>query len=154
MTHQNNPSSNTIEDQTRNGLEVVPELIRVIITSVMQPERTKYLQAEEYERTEERKRHANGYKLITVKARIGEITFAVPQVREEGSYPLTLEKVIRSERALVIALAEFTQIDLSKTNKPSFDIEPGEDQYISLVPDIDMRTCALQVILIPLFDTT
>jgi len=36
----------------------------------------------------------------------GEITFAIPQVREGGFYPQALEKGLRSERALILALAE------------------------------------------------
>ena len=38
MTHQKNYnlSSSTIEEMTRNGLEAIPELVRVIINSVMQ----------------------------------------------------------------------------------------------------------------------
>jgi hypothetical protein len=34
----------------------------------------------------------NGYKPKTVKTRIGEITFAIPQVREGGFYPSALKK--------------------------------------------------------------
>ncbi len=41
-----------------------------------------------------------------MQTRVGEITFAVPQVREGGFYPSTLEKGLRSERALVATLAE------------------------------------------------
>ncbi len=37
---------------------------------------------------------------------MGEVTFEVPQVREGGYYPNALEKGIRSERALLMALAE------------------------------------------------
>ena len=37
---------------------------------------------------------------------MGEITFAVPQVREGGFYPGALEKGLRSERALTLTLAE------------------------------------------------
>ncbi len=64
MTHQENYnlSSSTIEDLTRNGLEAIPELVRVILNSVMQAERLQYLQAKAYERTEDRQGHANGYK--------------------------------------------------------------------------------------------
>jgi transposase-like protein len=108
MTHQNdyNLSAGTIEEISRNGLDAVPELMRVLLNSVMQAERSKYLQAGEYERTEERKGHANGYKPKTVRTRVGEITFAVPQVREGGFYPSALEKGLRSERALTMTLAE------------------------------------------------
>jgi putative transposase len=108
MTHQNdyNLSAGTIEEISRNGLDAVPELMRVLLNSVMQAERAKYLQAGEYERTEDRKGHANGYKPKTVRTRMGEITFAVPQVREGGFYPSALEKGLRSERALTMTLAE------------------------------------------------
>lgn len=104
MTHQNNYTF--AEELTEKGLEAVPEMMRVLINQAMQVERSKYLQADEYERTEDRKGHANGYKPKTVRTRLGEITFAVPQVREGGFYPSALEKGLRSERALMITLAE------------------------------------------------
>jgi putative transposase len=104
MTHQNDYTLTS--ELAEKGLEAAPELLRVLINNVMQAERSKYLQADQYERTEDRKGHANGYKPKTVRTRIGEITFAVPQVREGGFYPSALEKGLRSERALVTTLAE------------------------------------------------
>jgi putative transposase len=104
MTHQNDYTLTS--ELAEKGLEAVPELLRVLINNVMQAERSKYLQAGEYERTEDRKGHANGYKPKTVRTRVGEITFAIPQVREGGFYPSALEKGLRSERALVTTLAE------------------------------------------------
>lgn len=104
MTHQNDY---TLTDSLiANGLEAIPELVRVLLNNLMQVERAQHIQAGEYERTETRKGHANGYKPKTVKTRVGEITFAIPQVREGGFYPSALEKGMRSERALVAALAE------------------------------------------------
>ena len=85
MTHHNDYTFS--EDLVEKGLEAVPEMMRVLINQAMQVERSKYLQADQYERTEERKGHANGYKPKTVRTRMGEITFAVPQVREGGFYP-------------------------------------------------------------------
>jgi len=104
MTHQNDYTFT--DELAEKGLEAVPELLRVLINNAMQSERSRYLQAEEYERTEERIGHANGYKPKTVHTRVGDITFAVPQVREGGFYPSALEKGMRSERALMCALAE------------------------------------------------
>jgi putative transposase len=104
MTHQTDYTFPS--ELAEKGLEAVPELLRTLINQAMQAERAKYLNAGQYERTEERKGHANGYKPKTVRTRVGEITFAVPQVREGGFYPSALEKGLRSERALVIALAE------------------------------------------------
>ena len=104
MTHQNDYP--LLRELAEKGLDAIPELLRVLINNAMQAERSKYLQAGEYERTEDRRGHANGYKPKTVKTRVGEITFAIPQVREGGFYPTALEKGMRSERALVITLAE------------------------------------------------
>ena len=104
MTHQNDYTFT--DDIAGRGLEAIPELIRVLINNAMQVERAKYLQAEQYERTEDRKGHANGFKPKTMKTRLGEITFVVPQVREGGFYPSAFEKGLRSERALTITLAE------------------------------------------------
>ncbi len=104
MTHQNDYTF--AEELAEKGLDGLPEMMRILINQAMQAERSKFLQADEYERTEERKGHANGFKPKTVKTRIGEITFAVPQVREGGFYPSALEKGLRSERALTITLAE------------------------------------------------
>ena len=104
MTHQNNYTFS--KELTEQGLEAIPEIMRVLINQAMQDERSKYLQAGEYERTENRKGYVNGYKPKIVRTRMGEITFSIPQVRESGFYPSALEKGLRSERALVIALAE------------------------------------------------
>lgn len=104
MTHQDDYTFT--KEFAEKGLEAIPEMLRVLINNIMQMERSRYLQAGEYERTEERKGYANGYKPKTVRTRMGEITFAVPQVREGGFYPSALEKGLRSERALVTTLAE------------------------------------------------
>lgn len=95
-----------VEQIAANGMDYLPELIRTMINTAMQIERQRYLKAGLYERNEERHGHANGYKDKTVRTRIGEITFAVPQVREGGFYPEALEKGLRSERALTLTLAE------------------------------------------------
>jgi len=86
----------------------------------MQVERSKFLQAGEYERTEELQGHANGFEPKTVKTRLGEITFAIPQVREGGFYPSVLEKGMRSERALVIALAEIGPGSFNQEGKSDY----------------------------------
>lgn len=88
------------------GLDALPELIRTIINAAMQLERQNYLGVDPYERSPERQDHANGYKSKTVATRVGKITFDVPQVREGAFYPQSLEKGLRSERALKLALAE------------------------------------------------
>lgn len=88
------------------GLEGLPEALTMLIDTAMRLERERHLGVESYERSEQRRGYANGYKPKTVKTRVGELTLAVPQVREGGFYPQSLEKGLRSERALKLALAE------------------------------------------------
>jgi putative transposase len=95
-----------LERVSKQGFDILPELIQVIINAAMQAERQQYLKAEPYQHTEEREGHGNGYKPKTVQTRVGSITFSIPQVREGGFYPEALEKGLRSERALLVALAE------------------------------------------------
>jgi len=95
-----------LERVSKQGFDILPELIQVIINAAMQAERQQYLKAAPYQHTEERQGHANGYKPKTVHTRVGNITFSIPQVREGGFYPEALEKGLRSERALLLALAE------------------------------------------------
>lgn len=95
-----------VELIAERGLEGLPEALTALINTAMQLERERHLGAEPYERNEERRGYANGYKPKTVRTRVGELTVAVPQVREGGFYPQSLEKGLRSERALKLALAE------------------------------------------------
>jgi len=95
-----------LKQLTEQGLDGLPDLIRVMVNEAMQIERENYLGAKPYERSQDRQGHANGYKPKTVKTRVGQVTFEIPQVREGGFYPHSLEKGMRSERALLLTLAE------------------------------------------------
>jgi len=95
-----------LEQVSQQGFDILPELIRIVVNAAMQAERQQYLKAEPYQRTPEREGYANGYKPKAVQTRVGDITFSVPQVREGDFYPEALEKGLRSERALTLALAE------------------------------------------------
>ena len=108
MTYQNDFTlpSELLEQIGSQGFEVLPELIRIVINAAMQAERQQYLGAAPYQHSPDRQGHANGYKPKTVKTRVGEITLDIPQVREGGFYPQALEKGLRSERALNLAMAE------------------------------------------------
>jgi len=124
MTHQDNYtfSKNFIDELIDVGFEGMPEMFRIIMNKAMKAEREQYLQANNYERTEERLGYANGYKPKTIKSRVGEVTLDIPQVREGGYYPSALEKGMRSERALLITLAEM-YIQGVSTRKVSTIIE-------------------------------
>ncbi len=108
MTYPNDCTlpQDLLELVAEDGLDALPEAFRLLLNAAMLLQRQKHLQADAYERTSERQGHANGFKDKSVTTRLGQITFAVPQVREGGFYPSALEKGIRSERALKLALAE------------------------------------------------
>jgi len=95
-----------VEQIAEQGFEYLPEMIRILVNTAMQIERQKHLGAATYERSPNRRGYANGYKPKTVKTRLGEIAFDVPQVRDGSFYPGALEKGLRSERALTVTLAE------------------------------------------------
>ena len=102
--------NSTIQDVFKllidDGFNGMGGAIRLLINEAMHLERQVYLGADPYERSGERQGYANGYKSKTVKTRVGELKLAVPQVRDCGFYPSSLDKGIRSERALKLALAE------------------------------------------------
>jgi putative transposase len=108
MPNQNNDNSlqDILELLTNSGLDGATEALRMLLNAAMFLEREKYLGAAQYERSEQRKGYANGFKNKTVQTRSGALTVDVPQVRDSSFYPSSLEKGIRSERALKNALAE------------------------------------------------
>jgi transposase-like protein len=109
MAHQ--PKSellNTIlQLLTEQGTNGLAEGLRLLINEAMVQERAHVLQAQPYERTDTRTGYSNGFKAKNLDTRIGPVTFAVPQVRGGVSfYPSALDKGVRSEQALKLALAE------------------------------------------------
>src|ERR1700733_11847478 len=89
-------SSELLEMLAEQGLDALPELMRIVINQAMQAERQQHLGAAPYERSENRQGYANGYKPKTLTTRLGKITFDVPQVRDGSFYPTALEKGLRS----------------------------------------------------------
>ena len=88
------------------GMEAMPQAMEILFNEAMRLEREQHLGAGHYERNNERLDYANGYKPKRVKTRIGQLDLPVPQTRDSDFYPNCLEKGLRSERALNIALSE------------------------------------------------
>jgi transposase-like protein len=109
MTHHTDPEllNNVLQLLTEQGHDGFAEGLRILVNEAMRVERHQVLQAQPYERTDTRLGYANGYKPKTLTSRVGPITFRIPQVRGETAfYPSALEKGIRSEQALKLAMAE------------------------------------------------
>jgi putative transposase len=109
VAHQ--PDNNVIETVVQllceSGMDRVAEAVRLMLNEAMRIERSQVLEAAPYERSEKRLGYANGYKPKTLATRMGAMTVQVPQVRGEiDFYPSALERGVRSERALKLAVAE------------------------------------------------
>jgi transposase-like protein len=90
-----------------HGLDGLAPAYALLLNAAMREERAQALQAQPYERTEQRRGYANGFKPRTLLTRAGPLHLEVPQVRGEVDfYPSALERGQRSERALLLACAE------------------------------------------------
>jgi len=109
MAHQLNDNVLEVVMQLliENGFDGLADSIRIIMNEAMKIDRSRALRAQPHERSPERLGYANGFKDKTVTTRIGKIPLKVPQVRGGVEfYPSSLERGLRSERALKLAMAE------------------------------------------------
>lgn len=108
MTHQSDRSevNDLVTLVAEHGTDGMQEAFQTLLNIAMRTEREQVLGAGPHERTPNRRGYANGFKPKTLRTRIGALTVQVPKARGVDFYPSALEKGLRSERALVAALAE------------------------------------------------
>ncbi len=112
MTHQ--PTHTALDAALElikaEGFAGMPNAIQILVNEAMKVERSEFLRARPHERSEDRRGYANGFKPKAMATRMGEIELAVPQVRNvtdgESFYPSALERGVRSDQALKLAIAE------------------------------------------------
>ena len=95
-----------LEELMEEGTEAFRNVLEKLFNLAMEMERSEFLGAGPYQRTEERRDHANGFKDKTVATRVGRLKLKIPQVRNLSFYPKSLERGCRSEKALKLAIAE------------------------------------------------
>jgi transposase-like protein len=93
--HENNPIYGAVELLKTNGFDALAEAVTVLLNSAMVAQRSA-----------QRLGYANGYKDKQLKTRLGTLPLNVPQTRDGAFYPQSLERGLRSERALLLAIAE------------------------------------------------
>lgn len=100
--------SQIINTILENGMDGLPQAISLLINEAMLIERSSHLCSHPYQRHQERNGHANGFKERSLNTRFGKLDLKVPQVRNSDTtfYPSALERGQRSERALIISMAE------------------------------------------------
>jgi putative transposase len=109
-TTSNKRESTTMDDVLKllisNGTDAILPVFKTLMNEAMKIERNQAIGAGPYERSDERNGHANGYKDKTINTGIGKITLDIPQARGMSFFPQSLNKGMRSERALKLAIAE------------------------------------------------
>jgi putative transposase len=88
------------------GDNLMGEILRLGIQQLMELDRDEHIGVKSYERGEDRRSQRNGYKSRQLYTRVGPLILSVPQTRDGLFYPAILERYQRSEKALVLALAE------------------------------------------------
>jgi putative transposase len=86
--------------------EQLRQLLEAVVNQVLEAQVAEHVQAEPYERTEERRGYRNGYKPRQLTTRVGTLALRVPQVRDGSFSPELFERYQRSEQALVCTLME------------------------------------------------
>lgn len=99
-------STSILNMLVEQGPDAILELFRIMMNEAMKVERSGYLKTLPYERSDQRVNYANGFKPKTIKTGMGKVELNIPQTRESGFYPKSLEAGTRSEKALKLALAE------------------------------------------------
>ncbi len=102
-----------LQAQTIKGEEPLRALLRHTIQEVLEEEMTVFLNAGPYTRTEGRQGYRNGYKPRTLLTRVGRLELMVPKDREGRFQTELFEKYQRSEKALLLAIAEMYVMGVS-----------------------------------------
>ena len=102
-----------LKELIEEGSEAFRGVLEKLFNTAMQMEREEFLGARRWERSEQRRDHANGYKDKTLSTRVGQLRIRIPQVRHLDFYPRSLERGCRSEKALKLAIAEMYVMGVS-----------------------------------------
>ena len=111
MTSTNKNTKDLLQFQLANLLEtgrenLLEEILQLGLQQLMELERDHHIDADRYERTDQRQTTRNGYKPRQLYTRVGTLHLRVPQTRDGEFYPSILARYQRSEKALVAALSE------------------------------------------------
>ena len=100
----------TEEIQNLIDQSVKDDLSKTILTTVfqqlMEEQRTQYIKANEYERSDERVSQRNGYYKRGWTTRIGTLDLEVPRTRDGKFSPNVFERYQRNEKALLASMLE------------------------------------------------
>jgi len=124
------------------GGDPLQAILRHTIQQVLEEELTAFLNAEPYSRTEGRRGYRNGYKPRVLKTRVGRLELMVPKDREGRFQTELFEKYQRSEKALMLAIAEMYIMGVStrkvkKITEELCGLEISRSQVSSMTKRLD-----------------
>src|SRR5690625_1231508 len=102
--------------------DVSKNILQTVFNQLMENQRTEYIQAAEYERSNERVGLRNGYYDRSWTTRIGTLELNVPRTRDGKFSPTLFERYQRNEQALLASMLEMYVSGVS-TRKVSQIIE-------------------------------
>lgn len=134
----------TKEIQNLIDKSVKDDLSKTILTTVfnqlMEEQRTQYIQANEYERSDERISQRNGFYEREWTTRIGTLSLAVPRTRDGKFSPDIFDRYQRNEKALLTSMLEMYVSGVS-TRKVSQVVEElcGKKVSKSFISDLTQQ---------------
>ena len=85
--------------------DVSKNILTTVFNQLMENQRTEYIQAKEYERTENRQSQRNGYYERALR-HVGTLELKVPRTRDGHFSPTVFERYQRNEKALMASMLE------------------------------------------------
>jgi len=84
----------------------IKSLVEDVLNQILEAQQTEQIQAQRYERTEERRAYRNGSRSRNINSRIGQLQLEVPQTRNGNIDTEMFKRYQRSEQALLLSLME------------------------------------------------
>ncbi|MCR1880208.1 IS256 family transposase, partial [Ligilactobacillus murinus] len=104
FTLNNKEIQSIIEHSVKD--DVSKNILTTIFNQLMENQRTEYIQADDYERSESRQSQRNGYYERDFTTRVGTLELKVPRTRDGEFAPTVFERYQRNEKALLASMLE------------------------------------------------
>src|SRR5690625_300332 len=95
---------NLIDQSVKDNISKT--ILTTVFNQLMEQQRTQYIQANEYERSDSRTSQRNGYYERSWTTRIGSLELKVPRTRDGKFSPSIFERYQRNEKALLASMLE------------------------------------------------
>ncbi len=104
FTLNNEEVQSIIEHSVKD--DVSKNILTTVFNQLMENQRTEYIQADDYERSESRQSQRNGYYERDFTTRVGTLELKVPRTRDGEFSPTVFERYQRNEKALLASMLE------------------------------------------------